>query len=743
MKFLLFLLLVSLNSLAHNKQDCMDASRQSKNNAMAVCELALQEKDLSTNDQSIILITQAEYLIRNSRFEEADGLLDQAFNANPEMLKNGIYRLNWLRIKGSLHVTKEAYLDALPFYEQALQVANQMADQALIANGYNDLGAINIELGRYQTALEWLQKSLSIHQQKQDHFRTALTLANLAEVFVLIDEHQLALTYFQDAYDAHAINLRQNPSQEAFYDPYIAHVEQDMGQLLIDSKDYKKAANRLKSALQKYQSHQMVAQQVRVLTTLAKLDLAQQQYQSAMTTLNQAVALEKTLPRAEHIELQLTLVQTLIETDQLVAAKEIAQSGLAMAREKTNLKAQADFLKSLAVIHEFDNQIEASLDYQKQFQTIHNQELKQKYNQSLLRLQNEIDASQKQREIAALASEKAQQEVTLLQQRWGLAGASVLLILLFIYLYIQIKKKNLYRQQALRDQANHSKQLNALSNKSVDLALVLEGLKSPLICFDFAGKIHHQSHGLSTIQDQDSHVKNEHPDIWIEVMNNLNEDDQLNQDLLLKSVNPERIAALANHHVWIHQLKFFEDLLVAVFINPVEPEQVAISEAEKIKQHGEYLNTLSRLWHTGQKLSVDQIDRFAPLLAAMKVHQPTIKHSVLSNHDLRVMAVEIMNTCVDYWEKNTGQDPLDLAEKSGLWLVSMHDGRLRIRTLNRYLDIKKLPANPRWKQVVKTAHFILSACELNINQRSHLNQLTEQFKRTLRNQTKSINQPQV
>lgn len=74
----------------------------------------------------------------------------------------------------------------------------------------------------------------------------------------------------------------------------------------------------------------------------------------------------------------------------------------------------------------------------------------------------------------------------------------------------------------------------------------------------------------------------------------------------------------------------------------------------------------------------------------------------------REALVKLMQDCHYYWQKVTGESIIELAEKSRIWSVSIDNGRLRTRSMNRYLSIDKLPNNPRWRQVARTAYFVLS-----------------------------------
>lgn len=88
----------------------------------------------------------------------------------------------------------------------------------------------------------------------------------------------------------------------------------------------------------------------------------------------------------------------------------------------------------------------------------------------------------------------------------------------------------------------------------------------------------------------------------------------------------------------------------------------------------------------------------------------------------RYLAVEIMKLALACWEQTTGKTKIDLAIESRLWKVyTNQDGWDRAQTLDRYLDIGTLPANPRWRKIVATGDFVLTAVGLDspLQQRLH------------------------
>ncbi len=70
--------------------------------------------------------------------------------------------------------------------------------------------------------------------------------------------------------------------------------------------------------------------------------------------------------------------------------------------------------------------------------------------------------------------------------------------------------------------------------------------------------------------------------------------------------------------------------------------------------------------------------------------------------------VEVMTTALERWNQATGKDKIQMAAESKIWKVQRDGSAYRTRTLDNYLDVERLPKNPRWKDVVKTAEFVMS-----------------------------------
>ncbi|WP_257389589.1 hypothetical protein, partial [Tahibacter caeni] len=94
--------------------------------------------------------------------------------------------------------------------------------------------------------------------------------------------------------------------------------------------------------------------------------------------------------------------------------------------------------------------------------------------------------------------------------------------------------------------------------------------------------------------------------------------------------------------------------------------------------------------------------------------------------------VELMVYAVEIWERVTGRTRIDLAEKSRVWRVTIDEGRLRVRAMERYLSLSRLPRQPRWREVLRTAYYVLSECRLEAGDREALRLRADSVQASLR-----------
>jgi hypothetical protein len=103
--------------------------------------------------------------------------------------------------------------------------------------------------------------------------------------------------------------------------------------------------------------------------------------------------------------------------------------------------------------------------------------------------------------------------------------------------------------------------------------------------------------------------------------------------------------------------------------------------------------------------------------------EPDATIEIEGGHDLdrqfRKNIVDLMILSVQCWEQSTKKNKIELAEESNIWRINVDGGRLRVRSMDRYLGVNKLPKVPRWRDVLKTAYFVLDTvnCDLPIKKK--------------------------
>ncbi|HWU53406.1 MAG TPA: hypothetical protein VN153_11410, partial [Tahibacter sp.] len=104
---------------------------------------------------------------------------------------------------------------------------------------------------------------------------------------------------------------------------------------------------------------------------------------------------------------------------------------------------------------------------------------------------------------------------------------------------------------------------------------------------------------------------------------------------------------------------------------------------------------------------------------------PAGSEALEASDAFRRRLVELMQATLQAWERATRQSRVEFAEKSGIWRIHVDDGRLRMRSMERYLSLAKLPRHPRWREVLRSAYFVLAECTLEPAERARLEALVE------------------
>lgn len=141
--------------------------------------------------------------------------------------------------------------------------------------------------------------------------------------------------------------------------------------------------------------------------------------------------------------------------------------------------------------------------------------------------------------------------------------------------------------------------------------------------------------------------------------------------------------------------------------------RLSVLTPDELTQHPELLGEL-----VGIDKLVEQFDSTLPEIG--------------SDSEYRQQLVTLMRSALHAWEVTTQKSKIELAEESNIWAVSIDDGRLRTRTFDRYSRLEQLPKVPRWREVVRTAYFVLSIPTIEAETRLELEHELEKTKAILK-----------
>tara|TARA_B110000858_G_C17810153_1_gene480707 strand:+ start:549 stop:3632 length:3084 start_codon:yes stop_codon:yes gene_type:complete len=149
---------------------------------------------------------------------------------------------------------------------------------------------------------------------------------------------------------------------------------------------------------------------------------------------------------------------------------------------------------------------------------------------------------------------------------------------------------------------------------------------------------------------------------------------------------------------------------------------------QNIRRIGTRLSVLTPSEITEHPALLDKLTGIEDLINFIDEQLPNVS----SEGEYRQQLVTLMRSALHTWEVTTQKSKIELAEESNIWAVSIDDGRLRTRTFDRYLRIEQLPKIPRWREVVRTAYFVLSNPAIEPETRMSLESELEKSKAILK-----------
>lgn len=594
-------------------------------------------------------------------------------------------RFLYFRRKGILHYRQGLYPEALSAFHQGQSVAQTLKDDIPLGRTYADLGTAHLAMMAFDKALDAYRKSLVLRERSGDQNGIAITMNNIGTVYRKMHDWHQAEHYYQKAIDIH--NSTSNT-------PRLAHTQENLGLIYLDTEQYFKAIEVFNASLNAYRQSSDKHGLLRLQILLARAYIDSGNYVQAEKYILIAKSTEFEMGESDQsllLQLQAGRLQSV--KGENTNAELTLKLALKQAIENQNEALEIAFLHELVSNAERGALWLDAFNYQKQFSQAQIKTNERAFDQSLATSRALFEYEQQQKTIQLRNQQKKIGELELKAKQTQLiimSGAALIIIFgltALIFLFWRHKVKTAAELEA--QISYHRDRVVQFGTNYTSLKNVFMHFKEPLIAFNNKRELIFVNRECEKCLDLQQEIES---------------------DLTLDNILPK-----SNKEFWQEWLSHGE-----IENRPIKKMEFSLEG--KLITHDVILSTV----HADESiLIIVMCDLSSPAL-------PIAFNSLLPKPRFSHLLVDLMRASLEQWEVSTNSNRIELAEQSGIWKVSIDDGRLRTRSMDRYLSLKSLPKKPRWREVVRTAHFVLAECKLQEEKQQALEQKLDEVMQFLR-----------
>lgn len=669
-----------------------------------------------------------------ARHDRAEDALDCAVAASPA-LPDAALKRRLLRARGGLDYNRDRIPEALERLQCALAISSAGDDREAEAADLNALGSALRRLGDYRGALAALTESLEMRRAAGGD--TGAVLNNIADVYRELGERDDAMRHYREALAAF---------REAGDAAHAAHVLESMAVVLLEDGDPVQARSWLEEALTNYRAERRRDFELRVHGWLVRASLAEGDLDAARrwSASGQALALEHSLAPPASFTLQAARTERLSGAARSAVARlrGVLASG-ADAPPAISGDERAELYAELAAAQEASGDTSGAIASLRRAREQAEAFSRATHDRQLGWLRARFETAERDRTIARLESDNRTRRLQL-----ALSLALAAAAMLGGWLWLQRRRVREREAEAARlarkeeELARYRREAGALAEDRELLQSLLDSREEALCLLDAEGQVlaanrvacerlgaeasglvgHSFAEGLEPGQRAALLAAVEHME------------DTPGQMLVLDGADGRAIEARLSQWAQGEGLLLLE--LRPQELRPQEPSTQAPAAARTSSHppaelappvaavHAEGVSAdgipADGMRADGMQLDGMQLDGMPVKGMSAEGTSSDAMPADAMRDAFRRTLVELMLAATDAWERSTGETRLELAEKSRIWRVAIDDGRLRARSMERYLSLARLPQNPRWRDVLRTAYHVLENCVLDPTVRADL-----------------------
>ncbi len=692
---------------------CRSLQQPQPQQAIVVCEEAYAALD-PLRDAEIaeeMLFRRSDAQIATGDFAGAAATLNRVA-AMPVEAGRWMHDFRLARRRGILAYRQEHYADALPLFRVARELALAHADDTALAQSWNDLGNTLRRIGDYREALNAYLASLALKRRGKDPQLGAL-FNNLGDLYRDLGDNAEAQRRYVEALAEHDRDERPRDA---------AHTRESLAAVLVKVGDTQGADAAYAQAIATFQTLGARADELRAQVGAAALALDTKAIAAARSALARALQLAQELSLAPPPNLALQLARLRRIDGDLAGARSVLAEVL--ARLPPDAVERAPLLQASADAAMAAGETAQAYRLQQAFHEADTRVRNAAHDRRLEQLRVQFDVAERQRAIDNLEAQNRLAALALRQRttqlQLGLACAVVVLLLL-AGAFLRARQRSqlaaaVRESQFAAEADNYRRAAAALRADGERVQALLDRGDAALLAIDAAGAIVALTTRAARLLGRARESV-----LGLPLAGLL---DAESRDALQRG-----LSALDDQEAQVPlRLRLPEtavdaqlDLLpsdgdIAVLRLTPSPADMPLSDARPAPPAGDIVSAGA---------GFDEAS-----FAAAEAIDETVSDA--DTDRFRRELVELMVYVVEVWERVTGRTRIDLAEKSRVWRVTIDEGRLRVRAMERYLSLARLPRQPRWREVLRTAYYVLSECRLDPDDRDALRSLAETVQASLR-----------
>jgi len=670
---------------------CSATLKRSPAEALAVCRDAQTQAAASgrTRDSAIAQLEHASAAVALARYDEAQADIDDAERRLTPAHWRDQHRIE--RQRGVLAYRRERLAEAALHFGRALDLARTHDDAEAQAQSWNDMGNAYRRIGDFAAALQAFSASLALREGMGQAEQAAAVLNNIGNVQQDLGDPVAAQDWLERALAAY--RRVDAPRQ-------VAHVLESLGLNDRERGDDDAARDKLREAWDVYTAQGAVRDRLRVATHLAGLEAERGGVAAAAGWIAEARALIG--PSGTPPPLALLLAET--RSERARGESSPARRSLRERLAGDAGDAVADRVAAwqyLAEASEQEGDAKLALADARALRAVSTEQARRVQNERVAQWQVRLDLAGRQRQIDELREQTQRLATERLRLRLLLAlgGALLLLVVGALLLHLQRQRAAAaVQRQALQHQnARYRAAAAALRADRQRLQALADRGQDALLLSDARGRVVAANRAAAALLGRDS---TELPGLLL-------------TDLL----------GTAAHAVAAAIARLEDDASTApVDLGEMGPRRLQIRCGLLDEADAEETVTWLRL-EPAAAAATPETPETAPPAATASL--PAGSETLEASDAFRRRLVELMQATLQAWERATRQSRVEFAEKSGIWRIHVDDGRLRMRSMERYLNLAKLPRHPRWREVLRSAYFVLAECALEPTERGRLEALVE------------------